>query len=809
MLRSKTRWQSVAADPARIRELSEALGVNPLIARLLVNRGLDDVDRARRFLHVEADGLYDPILMDGMEDAVQRIRRALDQEERIWIYGDYDADGVSSTGLMMRVFRQLQADVDYYIPNRFTEGYGLNRDALQKAKEAGVDLIISVDTGISAVEEAQTARELGLDLIITDHHEPPETLPEALAVINPKKPGCPYPFEMLAGVGVAFKLAQALLGRVPEEVLEVAALGTIADLVPLVDENRILAALGLERMNRRKHVGLSALLEVSGIEGEVNAGHVGFSLGPRINASGRLDSAGRAVELLLTEDPEEAHQIAKELDGMNRERQQLVEMIADEASAMVASEPDRHRRVIVVAGTGWNVGVIGIVASRLVEKYYRPAIVLGIDEETGTAKGSARSIAGFDIYRALARCADLLPHFGGHQMAAGMSLPAENLSSLHERLNGIAEEWLTEEDYIPLTQVDAELTVQDVNLDLIEQLEQLQPYGIGNPTPRFRITGAKLGRMQLIGREKNHVKMALEQEGITLDAVGFRMGELAEEIAPRSRVELLGELQINEWNQRRSPQLLVRDVAVPHLQLFDWRGNGIDVSRFDRLIAAEDALFIGNRKEQPDLYLRVQSGSAVWKDWDEIQSPAGSGMDRTFTQVVFAGLPPCIPIFERCLRSQTGLHRIYFAYGDAEWDDGLVRTPEREHFKQLYAALLRAKRIDLRRDLEKLSRVTGLSKRWIRFMMQVFDELGFVHQQQAAWEVVTPAGKRPLTESELYRKQQDREQVIERLVYSSYRDLCHYVSTFFPHEMKAGGTENGLQRENSRNRGLPAAGSSV
>ena len=349
------------------------------------------------------------------------------------------------------------------------------------------------------MEEAEEARRLGLDLIITDHHEPPSVLPEALAVINPKKPACPYPFKGLAGVGVAFKLAQALLGQVPEEFLEVAALGTIADLVPLVDENRVIASLGLDRMNRRHHPGLTALMEVSGIKGSVKAGHVGFFLGPRINATGRLDSADRAVRLLLTGDRTEAQSIAEELDRMNRERQQLVETIFSEAEAQMLEDPERHRRVIVVASEGWNIGVIGIVASRLVETYYRPAIVLGIEGETGLAKGSARSIEGFDIYRALNACDDLLAHYGGHPMAAGLTLPAEQLPELQERLTELAAQWLTEEDYIPLMRVDADLDLEDVSPELISQLDQLEPYGFGNPTPCFRISGAGMSRLQVVG----------------------------------------------------------------------------------------------------------------------------------------------------------------------------------------------------------------------------------------------------------------------------------------------------------------------
>ncbi|MFC4078322.1 single-stranded-DNA-specific exonuclease RecJ [Salinithrix halophila] len=787
MLQSKTRWQTVEADIAHIRSLADELGIHPLTARLLYNRGVTDFEEARRFLSVDISQLHDPFRLDGMEAAVERIRKALETGEKIRIYGDYDADGVSSTSLMMRVFRDLGADVDYYIPNRFTEGYGLNGDALRAAVENRIDLMISVDTGISAVEEAALAKELGLDLIITDHHEPPKELPEALAVINPKKPGCSYPFDMLAGVGVAFKLCQALLGRVPEEVLEIAALGTIADLVPLVEENRVLAALGLERMNQRQNSGLTALMEVSGCDGEVGAGHVGFSLGPRINASGRLDSANQAVELLLTGDPDQARQIAEELDGMNRERQKLVEAIAEEASAMVEAEPEKNRRFIVVAAPGWNVGVIGIVASRLVEKYYRPTIVLGIDEETGMAKGSARSITGLDMYRALSRCSDLLPHYGGHQMAAGMSLPQENLPELHRWLDELAGEWLAEEDYIPCSRVDGELTVGEVSLSLIEELERLAPYGMGNPTPRFRVTGAALSRMQRIGRDKNHLKLILEEEGQTLDAVGFRLGELAEEISPASYPELLGELSINEWNNRRLPQLLIRDISVPHVQVFDWRSNGDKGDRYRFLAERKDVLFVisDSRKRREFLDKGSQAGVLSWGEVESGTCPSGLKGTRW---LVLADLPVTIGCFPEFLRSLSRVERLYFAYGDTELDHGLSRTPEREQFKRLYAFLMGKKGVRLPRDVERISRLTGLSGRWIRFMVDVFEELGFLRLPDGNLEMIEGASRRPLTESDRYMRQLEREKVQELFVYSSTRDLCHYIASLFPYELNLGGT---------------------
>lgn len=759
--------------------LAKELGIHPLTARLLCNRGVTDLEEARRFLTVDVAQLHDPMLMDGMQVAVDRIRSALKRKERIRIYGDYDADGVSSTSVMMRVLCALDANVDYYIPNRFTEGYGLNEDALHQAVSDGINLMISVDTGISAIVEASLAKELGLDLIITDHHEPPETIPEALVVLNPKKPGCSYPEKSLAGVGVAFKLCQALLDRVPSEVLEIAALGTIADLVPLMGENRVLAALGLMQMNRRNHLGLSSLMDVAGCDGEVGAGHVGFSLAPRINASGRLDSANKAVDLLLTEDPLEARMIAEELDTMNRERQQLVEEITAEAVAMVETEKSNHQYFIVVAAPGWNVGVIGIVASRLVEKYYRPVIVLGIDEETGMAKGSARSIVGLDMYRALTQCKDLLPHFGGHPMAAGMSLPVSDLPELHQRLSEVAKGWLTEEDYIPLSKVDAELSVEEINLPLVEELEQLAPYGMGNATPRFRIKGAGLSKMQRIGRDKSHLKLQLEANGCSLDAVGFRFGDLAEQVSPSAKIEVLGELAVNEWNHHRMPQLLIRDLSIPHVQIFDWRGNSDKKERFQSLALQSHTLFIGNDKANGTTLLG-EGWSGDFFSWSELVEAEGSGLLDTCRVVVLLNLPPSIQEFEERIPSFTQLERLYMAYGDAELDEALSRTPDREQFKRLYAFLVGKKGIRFPRDMDRLARLTGLSSPYIRFMTEVFSELGFLRQEGGSLELVVGAEKRPLTESNRYQHQVEREKVQERFVYSSTRDLSLYINALLP-----------------------------
>ncbi|MCS1350687.1 single-stranded-DNA-specific exonuclease RecJ [Mechercharimyces sp. CAU 1602] len=802
MLQAKTRWQLATVEQSKVERLTAELHVKPLVASLLLSRGIEDPVEAKRFLHVHPEQLHDPFLLDGMKEAVARIQQAIAAAEPIVIYGDYDADGVSSTSLMMKVFQRLHANVDYYIPNRFSEGYGLNKQALEKIQANGAHLVITVDTGISAIEEAELCKELGIDLIVTDHHEPPEVLPAAYSVINPKKPNCTYPFDGLAGVGVAFKLAQALLGEMPEEVLEFVALGTIADLVPLLDENRVLAALGLQKMNQRRMTGLTALFDVAGVSDPITAEDVGFSIGPRINASGRLDSANKAVNLLLAEDHEEARVLAEELDHLNRTRQKMVETIAIEAVAQVDQNREAHEHVIVVAGQGWNVGVIGIVASRLVEKYYRPAIVLGIDLETNEAKGSARSIAGFDMYRALSRCKEWMTKFGGHPMAAGMSLPADHITSLHQNLSEIAMQELSAEDYIPLSRVDADITLDQIDLSLLEQLGALAPFGVANPTPSIRISGVTVERKQRLGQQKNHLKLRIKSEENHLDVIGFRMAGLADQMSSSASLQLLGELTINEWNGRRTPQLLLRDLAIPHVQLFDWRGNTSLMDKLEKVTHLPDVAVIAPEQQRDKC---GQASMMTWEEWNErhVLKPL------SFKHWVLADIPPSLNEFNQWLQTlDHQVERIYFIYGDTEWE-GEWYSLDREKFKRLYGYLLQKRSVLAKRDLAGLARQVGLSEQMVRYMIGVFKELEFIVETAGRIDVVQQPAKKELAESSLFRRREEQVEVVSALIYSSYKDLYAYIQEQTRIQIDLGGDRNGLQRQNSRSEGLSTTGSSI
>ena len=557
------RWIIAEQDEVQVHELAAELAIAPLTVRLLLNRGFTDAISMKAFLNPEAESYIDPYRFKDMEKAVRLVREAIVRGEKILIYGDYDADGVTSTALLLKVLTELGGNCSFYIPNRFTEGYGINNEAIENAAADNIKLIISVDTGIAAVEAAELTNRYGIKLIITDHHEPPELLPRAEAIINPKRLDDDYPFSGLAGVGVAFKLAHALLGRIPSEYLELVAIGTIADLSPLIEENRLIAIAGLKQLSTTKNIGLRTLLEKTNLtKQKLTSYHVGYIIGPRINAVGRLESSDSAVRLLLTEDQAEADRIVDELENINYERQQLVKIITEEALAKIEDEKLADYSVLVVGAPSWNVGVIGIVASHVIRKYYKPTIIFNIDETSGIAKGSARSILGFNLFQALTEVSEHLLAFGGHPAAAGMSVEIPKINLLRNELSKVADDWLTEEDFIPCERVDAILDIDSIDYELLKEIERLEPHGIGNPKPLFLIENGTVVSSQKIGKDQNHLRLSLKNIGHQLTALYFNQGELGDELSKGVKLSLLGELSLNEWRGFLKPQITVSDLRI-------------------------------------------------------------------------------------------------------------------------------------------------------------------------------------------------------------------------------------------------------
>ncbi len=558
------RWQIMEPSPAAVQALTGQLHISEILAKVLLNRTISSAEEARHFLYDTGAEGHDPFLMKDMEKAVKRISQGIDAGENIIIYGDYDVDGITSTSLLYMVLTDLGAVPSFYIPERQNEGYGLNKEALQQLTDQQTDLVITVDCGISSYELIETYKTK-LDIIVTDHHEPPAQIPNAYAVLNPKQTDCAYPFKDLAGAGVAYKLCQALWIYRKKEPLsgytEIAALGTIADLVPLRDENRLLVQHGLKRMKEGHNTGLQALLEASSLDKHtISAGRIAFTAAPRLNAAGRISHAEQGVRLLLETDSEKAKHMAQALSELNRERQDIEHTIAKQAIEQIEKEGREHDGVLIASGTDWHVGVIGIAASRLVETYYRPALVISIHD--GVGKGSCRSIAGFNMYEALQYADDLLLQYGGHPMAAGFSIEAGHIEAFRQRLNEYAAKTMTANDYIPVVTIDTALTGTDITLDLIQELSCLEPYGMGNSRPVFSLAQCRVEEIRPIGRDKQHVRLVLAANHTKISCVGWSMAALCESVMEGDVVDAAFQLERNDFNGTSSPQLVLQDVHL-------------------------------------------------------------------------------------------------------------------------------------------------------------------------------------------------------------------------------------------------------
>ncbi len=561
-----TEWILKEADQAVVTALAGELHLQPATARLLVSRGLEDPATARAFLNPSLTDMLDPFLLAGMEQAVARLVTARRKQEQVCIYGDYDVDGVTATAMLVSGLTSLGLRVGYHIPHRLEDGYGLNNEALQAIRTSGATLCVTVDCGMTALAEAAFCQTIALDLIITDHHQPLERLPDACAVVNPHRSDCGYPFKGLAGVGVAFNLLVALRGRLRGEGtfadngpdlrqwLDLVALGTVADVVPLTGQNRLLVAAGLQRMGAVTRIGMAALKKVAGISGEVTAGQVGFRLAPRVNAAGRLESAVPGVELLLTADPVVAETLATELDEANSERQAVERRMLEEAVRLLEQGGGVNgRHSIVLASEGWHPGVVGIVASRLAERYYRPTILLALQDD-GAAKGSGRSIPGFHLLEALHDCAPLLTRYGGHRAAAGVALSADQADAFVAAFERAAAERLDQQTLIPRLSLDVELEPGELTPTLVADLQRLAPFGAGNPEPVVCIRGLTVMEQKVVGSE--HLRLRLGRGRHYINAIAWRMaGRPAPEL-----LDLAGVPEIDTWGGGSRLQIRVKDL---------------------------------------------------------------------------------------------------------------------------------------------------------------------------------------------------------------------------------------------------------
>ncbi len=555
-------------DAELLQDIAVKTNLEKIIVKILFNRQIDTVEAIQKFLHPSMSDLQDPFLLTNMDKAVERILDALRENEKIMVYGDYDVDGITAASLLYLVLNKLGAQVSYYLPNRLVEGYGLSIEGIHEAKEKGVTLIISVDTGVTAVEEVKYARSEGIECILTDHHEPGETLPDPVALVNPKLKECNYKYGDLSGVGVAYKLAEALYRRLQqdqtelEEHLDLVALGTSADIVPLVGENRVLTKFGIRQISRTTKPGLKSLAFVSGLMGkEIGTGQVVFILAPRINAIGRLGDAQMAIKLLTTKDERLASEIARMLDKENQRRKSIDEKTLNDALEQIRQVVDINEdRAIVLGSEGWHQGVIGIVASRLVEKYHLPTVMIAIDN--GEGKGSARSIPGFHLCDALKECEDLLLRYGGHKYAAGLTIKPENIERFRKRLKEVSKRMLTDEDLVAKLYIDSEIELSNIDNKLLDVIETFAPFGPQNMRPVFLTRNCEiLGQPYCVG--KNHLKMKVRKGDAVFDIIGFGFGDWARKLSSRgSLVDLVYVIEYNSWDGHTRIQLRLKDIRL-------------------------------------------------------------------------------------------------------------------------------------------------------------------------------------------------------------------------------------------------------
>ena len=726
LITSTYEWQfAPQVEDADFTKIAKKAGLGPEVARLLFERGIQDQESLKKFLEPSLEDLYDPYLLHDMGKAVERIRRAIEDGEFILIYGDYDADGMTSASIIKESLEQLGAECRVYLPNRFTDGYGPNASVYKYfIEQEGISLIVTVDNGVAGHEAIELAQSMGVDVIVTDHHSMPETLPDAYAIIHPEHPDANYPFKHLAGCGVAFKLACALLEEVQVELLDLVAIGTIADMVSLTDENRILVQYGLEMLGHTQRIGLQEMLTMTGISAnEVTDETVGFQIAPRLNALGRLDDPNPAIDLLTGFDDEEAHEIALMIHQKNEERKEIVQSIYEEAKTMVNPE----KKVQVLAKEGWNPGVLGIVAGRLLEELGQTVIVLNIED--GRAKGSARSVESVDIFEALDPHRDLFIAFGGHAGAAGMTLEVENLEALSQVLENYILETGIDLSGKKTINLDEELDLETLNLEMLKNFERLAPFGMDNQKPIFYIRDFHVESARTMGAGNAHLKLKISKGEASFEVVAFGQGRWVTEFAQTKNLELAVKLSVNQWNGQTALQLMMVDARVEGVQLFNIRGKNA--------VLPEGVPVLDFSGEFTDV---IPSSAVVVKNIPE---------DMNLLKNIF---------------QEKNFSAVYFK-NDIDKAYYLTGYGTREQFAKLYKTIYQFPEFDIRYKLKDLAAYLNIQQILLVKMIQVFEELGFVVIKDGVMTVNKETPKREISESQIYQnlKQTVKDQEIMAL----------------------------------------------
>ena len=729
-------WQfAPQVEDADFTKIAKKAGLGPEAARLLFSRGIKDEDSLSRFLAPSLDDLHDPYLLHDMDKAVNRIRRAIEQGEFILVYGDYDADGMTSASILKETLEQLGAECLVYLPNRFTDGYGPNASVYKYfIEQQGISLIVTVDNGVAGHEAIDLAQSMGVDVIVTDHHSMPEVLPDAYAIVHPEHPKADYPFKHLAGCGVAFKLACALLEEVQVELLDLVAIGTIADMVSLTDENRIMVQYGLEVLRNTQRIGLQELFEIAGISSsDITEETVGFQLAPRLNALGRLADPNPAIDLLTGFDDEEVHEIALMIQEKNEERKEIVQAIYEEAKSLV----DPNKSVQVLAKEGWNPGVLGIVAGRLLEELGQTVIVLNIED--GRAKGSARSIEAVNIFEALDPHRSIFLAFGGHAGAAGMTLEVEQLDALSEILETYVKDKGIAAKGKSRLYLDEELDLESLSLDTVKSFEKLAPFGMDNQKPVFYIRDFQVENARSMGAGDSHLKLKISKGTANFEVVAFGQGAKATEFAQTKQLELAVTLSVNQWNGQTTLQLMMVDARVDGVQLFNIRGKNA--------VLPDGVPVLDFTGELPDIS----------------SSPA----------VVVKNIPEDIRILKDIFQ-QHDFSAVYFK-NDIEKPYYLIGYGTREQFAKLYKTIYQFPEVDIRYKLKDLSAYLKIEQILLVKMIQIFEEFGFVTIENGVMRVNKDAAKRDIAESQIYQNLKQTVKDQEMLALGTVQEIYDFL----------------------------------
>lgn len=755
MTKARYQW-SVSEQSNEIdKKVIKKFNISPLLEKTLISKGYTSEEDIEHLLSKEV--LYhDEMLLSDMEKSVTRIHKAIQNNEKILVYGDYDADGVTSTAILVKTLESLNAIVGWYIPNRFTEGYGPSEGAFRNAHDEGVTLIITVDNGIQGHHEIDIANELGIDVIVTDHHEFGKTTPNAYAIVHPMHPEFEYPFKYLAGVGVSYKLCKALKQDLPKSFLGLVAIGTIADLVSLTDENRSMVKQGLQVLNESPSPGVKALLEIADYKDEVNEQTVGFIIGPRLNAVGRLDDARLALELLMVDDYEEATFLAEEVDHFNLERKEIVEAITEEAMILADEQVKESSQFLVLAKENWNEGVLGIVASRIVENYNLPTIVLNVDINQNHAKGSARSIEQVSMYEFLQNHSELITKFGGHHMAAGMTMEIDAIEPLKKALNDDMKNLTDGKPLLPQLTIDAEITMSDISVDNIFDLERLKPFGTDITAPIFSIKNSQIKSVKGIGQNEKHLKLTLTEKNI--NALHWNFGHLMNDISEETTINLAGSLNVNEWNGHQSPQIILKDLELSNdHSIFDYRSkNKQELLKINQ----EDAIFVINKNEE-----KVNENYIYY----------GETYNKEVASCILRDLPDDLESFKHTINEvNADKYYLVFKGQSNSYFDGI---PNDQTFKSVYKALLNKKETNIQTEGMQLCQFLKIKPDQLKFILNCFYELNFITINNGIITVNKEAPKNDIKNAPLYQAKQQQIEIEKTLLYNDSSSIVSWIQS--------------------------------